>query len=208
MGSNSSSNSNFNRPYRLYLKSYIDSDVILERSLSRKDLFNSLFNNPFFHGFYFPRLLFPTAFIFQSHEAVQPNSENLAVQPDHEKPIFYEVGFAQNTISKTGNSLQGMGYTQNLRWVLPNEKGHAQSITNLTGNSLQGMGYTQNLRWVIPNINYLLGNIDVKIMKNLTIILIGCMTLVLMVLAMLTLSTGSLTLKCASLIYFSHHVEP
>ena len=38
-------------------------------------------------------------------------------------------------------------------------------------------------------------------MKNLTIILIGCMTLVLMVLAMLTLSMGSLTLKCASLIY-------
>ena len=75
--------------------------------------------------------------------AVQPNSENLAVQPNHEKPIIYEVGFAQNTISKTGNSLQVMGYTQNLRWVLPNEKGHAQSITNLTGNSLQGMGYIE-----------------------------------------------------------------
>ena len=68
--------------------------------------------------------------------AVQPNSENLAVQPNHEKPIFHEVGFAQNTISKTGNSLQVMGYTQNLRWVSPNEKGHAQSITNLTGNRL------------------------------------------------------------------------
>ena len=46
-----------------------------------------------------------------------------------------------------------------------------------------------------------LGNKDVKIMKNFTIILIGCMTLALKVLAMFTLSMGSLTLKCALLIY-------
>ena len=26
--------------------------------------------------------------------SVKPNSENLAVQPNHEKPIFHEVGFA------------------------------------------------------------------------------------------------------------------
>ena len=57
----------------------------------------------------------------------------------------------------------------------------------------EGISYT--------NINYLLGNKDVKIMKNLTIILIGCMTLALKVLSMLTLCMGSLTLKCAVLIY-------
>ena len=45
---------------------------------------------------------------------------NLAVIPNHE-PIFYEVGYAQNTIGKTGNSLLVMGYTQNLRWVIPNK---------------------------------------------------------------------------------------
>ena len=43
--------------------------------------------------------------------------------------------------------------------------------------------------------HYLLGNKDVKIMKNVTIILIGCMTIALKVLAMFTLSMGSLTLK-------------
>ena len=47
----------------------------------------------------------------------------------------------------------------------------------------------------------LLGNKDVKIMKNCTIILIGCMmTLALKVLAMFTLSMGPLTLKCALLL--------
>ena len=46
----------------------------------------------------------------------------------------------------------------------------------------------------------LLGNKDVKIMKNCTIILIGCMTLALKVLAMFTLSLGILILKSAVLI--------
>ena len=49
--------------------------------------------------------------------------------------------------------------------------------------------------------HYLLGNKDVKIMKNLTIILIGCMTLGLKLLAMFTLSMGSISIKCALLIY-------
>ena len=41
----------------------------------------------------------------------------------------------------------------------------------------------------------LLGNKDVKIMKNCTIILIGCMILALKVLAMFTLSIGAQILK-------------
>ena len=49
--------------------------------------------------------------------------------------------------------------------------------------------------------HYLLGNKDVKIMKNCTIILIGCMTLALKVLAMFTLSMGTLILKSTILIY-------
>ena len=38
-------------------------------------------------------------------------------------------------------------------------------------------------------------------MKNLTIILIGCMTLALKLLAMFTLSMGSIIIKCGLLIY-------
>ena len=63
-----------------------------------------------------------------------------------------------------------------------------------------GDGATAPLHPVL-NSQSVLGNKDVKIMKNLTIILIGSMTLALKVLAMLTLSMGSLTLKCALLIY-------
>ena len=68
------------------------------------------------------------------------------------EPNFYEMGYAQKPTSKTGNSLKVMGYAQNLRGVLPNEKGFAQNLTSKTGNSLQGMGFAQNLRWVIPKI--------------------------------------------------------
>ena len=54
--------------------------------------------------------------------------------------------------------------------------------------------------------HYLLGNKDVKIMKNLTIILIGCMTLALKLLAMFTLSMGSIIIKCALLIFMCQNV--
>ena len=49
--------------------------------------------------------------VFFTHDCLFVCLENLAVQPNYEKPIFHEVGFAQNTISKTGNSLQSMGYS-------------------------------------------------------------------------------------------------
>ena len=55
------------------------------------------------------------------------------------------------------------------------------------------MGYTQNLLFS--------GEQRCKDYENFTIILIGCMTLALNVLAMFTLSMGSQTLKCALLIY-------
>ena len=47
--------------------------------------------------------------------------------------------------------------------------------------------------------HYLLGYKDVKIMKNLTIILIGCMTLGLKLLAMFTLSMGSISINLSKL---------
>ena len=58
-----------------------------------------------------------------------------------------------------------------------------------------GPSYFNLLATTPAFFRYILGNKDVKTMENFTIILIGCMTLALKVLAMFTLSMGSLTLK-------------
>ena len=68
----------------------------------------------------------------------------LAVHPNHE-PTFYEEGCAQMTICKTGNSLQVMGFAQNLRWVFHNEMGFAQK-TKSNKKTKFYKGYTKTVR--------------------------------------------------------------
>ena len=103
--------------------------------------------------------------------AVQPNSVNLAVQPNHEKP-------------------GGPNFPTNKKIFLSSFEYNLQNKPAEHFDQQMGAGHS------------LLGNKDVKIMKNCTIILIGCMILALKVLAMFTLSMGSLTLKCALLITY------
>ena len=121
---------------------------------------------------------------FQSHYFLQTNLfdclfvclENLAVQPNHEKP-------------------GGPNFPTNKKIFLSSFE---YSFLNK---------HVKHLDQQMGAGHYLLGNKDVKIMKNFTIILIGCMTLALKVLAMFTLNMGSLTLKCGLLIYETYIKE-
>ena len=99
------------------------------------NILRPFFNHLFYNRYCFQsRNLFGCLFVCLRNLAVEPNFENLAVQPNHAR-------------------------------------------------------------------HYLLSNKDVKMKKNFTITLIGCMILVLKVLAMFTLSMSTIILKCAVLIY-------